>query len=179
LIAALPEPINLMVLVTGSLGLRISETLALKWEDIDVEAGTILIQRKFTHGFTGDTKTAASEAPLPISESLLKILLAYKPKTGDSERVFPSSRTGGPRSASVLLQKGLKPVTDSLSMGRVTWHTLRHACRAWLSSGGAALGTQKDLLRHSDISTTMNIYGHALTPDMRHAHEDLVSKIID
>jgi integrase len=40
------------------------------------------------------------------------------------------------------------------------------------------MGTQKDLLRHSDISTTMNVYGHALTPDMRLAHEDLVSKIV-
>jgi integrase len=40
------------------------------------------------------------------------------------------------------------------------------------------VGTQKDLLRHSDIATTMNIYGAALTDDMRKAHDQLVEKLI-
>jgi integrase len=178
LLAKLPEPLNTMVLVTGSLGLRISETLALKWEDVDTAARTILIRRKFTRGHLGNTKTAASEAPLPLAKPLLEALLAYKPRTGDSEWVFPSPRTGGPRSASMLLQKGIKPAADQLGLGRITWHSLRHACRSWLSSGGAAIGTQKDLLRHSNVSTTMDVYGAALTDDMRKAHEDLVGKLL-
>jgi integrase len=79
----------------------------------------------------------------------------------------------------MLLQKGLKPIAKELGLGNIGFHALRHACRSWLSSGGAALGTQKDLVRHADIGTTANIYGHALTEDMREAHAKLVAELLD
>lgn len=176
--AKLPEPLNIMFLLAGAYGLRISELLALKWEDIDEKKKTIAIVRKFTRGQLGKTKTATSEAPLPLAGGLLTVLTAWKPKTKGSEWLFPSKRTGGPRCASMLLQKGLKPVAASVGLGEIGFHTLRHACRSWLSSGGAALGTQKDLMRHADISTTANVYGHALTADMRKAHEQLMSRLL-
>lgn len=175
---ALPEPLNVMLLVDGALGLRISELVALKWEDFDEKAKTVAIRRKFTRGQLGNTKTEASEAVLPIADALLSVLHEWKTKTDGSEWVFPSPRTGGPRSASMLLQKALKPAAQKAGVSQITWHTLRHACRSWLSSTGAALATQKDLLRHADISTTANIYGHALTADMRRAHEQLVNKLV-
>jgi integrase len=178
LLSALPEPLNMMVLADGCLGLRISELLALKWSDIDFAKKEIRIQRKFTRGKLGIPKSYSSEADLPLADALLSALEAWRPKTGGSEWVFPSPRTGGPRSASMLLQKGLKPVALELGLGNIGWHTLRHACRSWLNSGGAAMGTQKDLLRQADISTTMNIYGHALPADMRKAHEQLVGQLI-
>jgi len=166
-----------MVFVDGCLGLRISELVALKWEDINSAEKVISIQRKFTRGKIGPTKTDGSDAQLPIAAPLMAVLDAWRPQTDGSEWVFPSPRTGGPRSAAMLLQKGLKPVVKELGMGNVTWHALRHACRSWLSSGGAAVGTQKDLLRHADIATTLNIYGHALSTDMRVAHENLVNQL--
>ncbi|HKD60762.1 MAG TPA: tyrosine-type recombinase/integrase [Terracidiphilus sp.] len=178
ILAKLPEPLSVMVLLAGAYGLRVSELLALKWEDIDAQRKTISIVRKFTRGKLGKTKTASSEAPLPLSDEILKVLVMWKPKTDNSEWLFPSPRTGGPRSASMLLQKGLKPVAKDLGIENIGFHTLRHACRSWLNSGGTDLGTQKDLLRHADISTTANIYGHALTEDMRKAHEQLVGKLL-
>ncbi len=152
--------------------------VALRWEDIDATVRKIAIQRKFTHGKLGKTKSDASEAELPLAESLLAILAEWKPKTDGSEWVFPSPYTGGPRSASMLLQKGLKPVAEKLRLGRITWHTLRHACRSWLDSEKTQIGVQKDLLRHADIGTTMNIYGHALTADMRKSHNKMVKQLI-
>ncbi len=178
LIKALPEPLNIMVTVDGCLGLRISELLALKWEDIDSKARTIMIQRKFTHGKLGITKTDASEASLPLAKELLEVLTDWKPKTEGSEWVFPSRRTGGVRSASMLLKKGIQPVAKEIGLGHITWHMLRHACRSWLDSGRTPTGVQKDLLRVSDISTAMNIYGRALTEDMRKSHNRLVKQLV-
>ena len=177
LLAALPEPINIMTLVTGGLGLRIVERLALKWQDIDWKKKEIAIERKFTHGALGKTKTSASEAVLPLDDRLLAILGSWKRKTRRSEWIFPSSRTGGPRSASMLLQKNLKPAVEKLELGRVTWHTLRHACRSWLGDAGASLTTQKDMLRHSDIGMTMN-YGKTLPAEMRKAHNKVAKKLV-
>jgi integrase len=175
----LPEPLNVMVFLAGAYGLRVSELLALKWEDVDANKKTLSIVRKFTRGQLGKTKTASSEAPLPLSDGTLKVLMAWKPKAEGSEWLFPSPRTGGPRSASMLLQKGLKPIAKDVGIENIGFHTLRHACRSWLNSGGTDLGTQKDLMRHADISTTANIYGHALSEDMRKAHELLVGKLLN
>jgi hypothetical protein len=40
---------------------------------------------------------------------------------------------------------------------RVGWHTFRHMYRSWLDSTGAPLGVQQKLMRHAQISTTMNV----------------------
>ncbi len=177
--ADLPEVLNVLVLVDASFGLRVSELLALQWGDLDVAKKAIFIRRKFTRGRIGKTKTPASSAKLPVADGLLDILLDWKKKTGDSEWVFPSSRTGGPRSGSMLLQKGLKPIAAQHGVPGLTWHALRHACRAWLSSGGATLTTQKGLLRHADESTTSDVYGYPMTDDMRKAHDQLVSQLLE
>jgi integrase len=178
LVQSLPEPINLMVLLTGCYGLRVSETLALQWRDLDPENKEIMIQRAFTHGALDEPKTPASTARLPMHDSLFRILEQWRPKTDGSEWVFPSRRTGGVRSASALLTKGLQPVARQIGLGHMTWHTLRHACRSWLDSGKTQLGVQKDLLRHADIGTTMNVYGGALSTDMKRAHNRLVNRLV-
>jgi len=63
LISMLPEPYSLMVLITGCLGLRVSETLGLKWLDFNFDAETGSIGQVFTHGAVQDVpKTDASGA---------------------------------------------------------------------------------------------------------------------
>ena len=176
--ADLSELLNILVLVGAAFGLRISELLALQWRDLDIAKKTVFIRRKFTRGRIGKTKTAASCAMLPVADGLLEILMDWKKKMGDSEWMFPSSRTGGPRSGSMLLQKGLKPIAVKHGVPGLTWHSLRHACRAWLSSAGATLTTQKGLLRHADESTTADVYGYPLTDDMIKAHDQLVTRLL-
>ena len=178
LVAELPSPLNLMVLITGSLGLRVGETLALHWSDIDRAEKTVTIQRNFTRQQVGDVKTEASRAVLPLDDVLLELLEAHKKTTGESELVFPSKRTGSYQSASMLLSKGIQKAATKLKLGRVTWHGLRHSCRSWLDAKGVPLGVQKDLLRHADISTTMNRYGRALAPEMRASQSAIVQQLV-
>lgn len=123
-------------------------------------------------------KTAASLARLPIDEMLLPILAAWRPKTDRSEWLFPSRVTGGPQSASMLLQKKIKSIAERLKPGNIGWHTLRHSYRSWLDAKGTTVGVQKDLLRHRDIATTMNWYGRSLPPDMRAGHHAVVTELV-
>ncbi|MGA7524516.1 MAG: site-specific integrase [Acidobacteriaceae bacterium] len=178
LLGHLKEPVNLMVLLAGSLGLRVSEMVALKWEDIDKADRSIAIRRSFTRNRLDETKTPASHARLPIDDVLLSMLAAWRPRTDHSEWLFPSRITGGPQSASMLLQKKIKPVAERLKLGNIGWHTLRHSYRTWLDAKGTPVGVQKDLLRHSDIGTTMNLYGRSLAPDMRAGHHAVVSELL-
>jgi integrase len=56
----------------------------------------------------------------------------------------------------------------------ISSHVFRHTHRSWLDSVGTPVGVQQKLMRHADIRTTMNLYGDAMTADMRQAHEKIV-----
>ncbi len=75
LVAELPEPYNLMVLVCGCLGLRVSETLGLKWDDFDFRQYTLAINQVFTHGRIQNVrKTDASGNEIPVHPKLCAAL---------------------------------------------------------------------------------------------------------
>ncbi len=56
----------------------------------------------------------------------------------------------------------------------VGWHTFRHTYYSWLGNTGASMGVQQRLMRHSQISITMNVYGNALME----ANAAVVSRIL-
>jgi integrase len=60
----------------------------------------------------------------------------------------------------------------------VGWHTFRHTYRSWLDGTGAPMGVQQKLMRHAQISTTMNVYGNALMEAKREANAAVVKKIL-
>ena len=56
----------------------------------------------------------------------------------------------------------------------VGWHTFRHIYRSWLDDTGAPVGVQQKLMRHAQVSTTMNVYGNALMGAKREANSKVV-----
>jgi site-specific recombinase XerD len=62
--------------------------------------------------------------------------------------------------------------------GSIGWHTLRHSYRAWLDETGAPLGVQQKLMRHANISTTMNVYGGAFMEAKRKANTSVVQRVL-
>jgi integrase len=60
-------------------------------------------------------------------------------------------------------------------IGHIGTHTFRHSYRMWIDAIGTPIGVQQKFMRHSDIRTTMNIYGDAATEDIREAHGKIVS----
>jgi integrase len=60
----------------------------------------------------------------------------------------------------------------------IGWHTFRHTYRSWLDDTGAPVGVQQKLMRHSQISTTMNVYGNALMEAKREANTKVVRKAL-
>jgi integrase len=178
LVAVLQEPYNLMVLVAAGLGLRVSEVVALQWDDIDQKAKTITIRRAYTHSALKGVKTEASEAVLPISDMLLDALFTHRSGSGAGEQwVFPSPVTGHPYSADTILNKKIKPAAAALGLPKIGWHTFRHSYKSWLGGGKATLTQQKDMLRHADISTTANIYGGTPVEEMRPLHEAVTARL--
>jgi integrase len=61
--------------------------------------------------------------------------------------------------------------------GHLGWHTFRHTYRSWLDDTGAPIGIQQKLMRHAQVSTTMNVYGNALMESKREANTAVVRKM--
>jgi integrase len=54
-------------------------------------------------------------------------------------------------------------------IGHLGTHAFRHSYRSWLDPMGTPLAVPQKLMRHSDIRTTMNIYGDVVTDEMTRA----------
>ena len=55
-------------------------------------------------------------------------------------------------------------------IGNLVTYTMRHSYRSWLDAAGTPIAVQQKLMRHSDIRTTMSVYGDVVTDEMSQAH---------
>jgi integrase len=57
-------------------------------------------------------------------------------------------------------------------------HTFRHTYRSLLDATGAPIGVQQKLMRHAQVSTTMDVCGNALMDSKREANSRVVSLLL-
>ncbi len=181
LLHELAEPYRTMVLVAGCLGLRISEILGLRWGDIDWDNLAVSVQRSVVAGKVYDTKTEASAKPLPIDPELGEALLLFRQKAAygtHSDYIFAGD-SGKPRWQGVMLTDHIKPAAELAGIGKIGWHTFRHTFSSILHGAGTSMAVQKELLRHADISTTMNLYTQAESPAKREAVHQVAKVLLN
>jgi integrase len=174
----LEEPFRTMALLCVCFGLRISECLALKWCDVDWLNGKLRIERAIVRQHVDDVKTIYSQKRMSMDSELLAVLKAWKQTTqfpADGDWLFASPVQLGrlPWSYPQILRVFHK-AAESAGIGKVPTHTLRHSYRSWLDAVGTPIAVQQKLMRHSDIRTTMNLYGDVVTDEMAQAHSKVV-----
>jgi integrase len=128
-------------------------------------------------GLLYPTKTEASEGVLPLDSDLAEMLLAHKAGStygSDSDFVFAGD-SGNPRWPETMLVDYIKPAARKAGIGSFGWHTFRHTYSTLLHVLGTASAVQKELLRHANVQTTLNVYTQAVTTEKRKA----ASKIAD
>jgi integrase len=72
----------------------------------------------------------------------------------------------------------LLPAGIRAGVGPIGWHSFRHSYSTLLRSLQVDLKVQQELLRHSDIRTTMNIYTQAVPDAMREANSRVVEMVL-
>jgi len=159
-------------------GLRISECLALRWSDVDWLGKRLRVERGIVERNVDDVKTDESPKSLVIADELLERLKTWKQATDfseDSDWIFASPlKTGRLPYSYTGVWRELDRAGKAAALGHMGTHTFRHSYRMWIDAIGTPIGVQQKLMRHSDIRTTMNIYGDAATEDMRAAHNKIV-----
>ncbi|WZY00337.1 site-specific integrase [Bacillus sp. FSL W7-1360] len=171
-----------LILLTVSSGLRREEVLGLESKHIDYEKNIIQIQQAVTYTkkeglVVGDLKTEGSRRELYISPSLLQLLLQldnYK-----KEERITSGTNWSPGACFLFSDQDGKPFhpdyvstwwrrfTKRKELPYINFHALRHTAATVLINQGVHAKVISTILGHTNITTTMNIYGHTL----KEAHE--------
>jgi integrase len=167
-------------------GLRKGEALALRWDRVVLDSCTLKVAA--TLGRIGDRlvisepKTDRSRRAIPLSPAVVAMLRNHR-TTQKAERLRASNQwqesglvftteLGGPVDPRNLLRV-LEVAAKTADVEGVGVHTLRHsAAVAWLEAG-MQIKAVADLLGHSSIAITGDIYGHTSDDTARAAIDHL------
>jgi integrase/recombinase XerD len=146
-------------------GLRVSELVGLKLNDINLERGYLVVLGK-----------GSKERAVPMGETAMAALSRYLNagrvallKGSDADNLFISLRRRG--MTRQMFWKRIKryAVTSGIS-GNISPHTLRHSFATHLLDNGADLRAVQAMLGHSDISTTQ-IYTQVSRERLKKVHQ--------
>lgn len=175
--ANLEEPFRTIALLCICLGLRISESLALKWSDVDWLESKLRVERGIVCQDVDDVKSEESRKQLTIDRELLTALKTWKQAaqfSASEDWMFASPVQLGRLPWSYdQMWRVYQKAAKAAAIAVFGTHTLRHTYRSWLDSVGTPVGVQQKLMRHTDVRTTMR-YGDAFTSDMAEAHGKIV-----
>lgn len=166
-------------------GLRIGELLALKWSNVDLKARQIYVaetrgqiidrtdsERKY---ITVDrsTKTQASCRYVPINRKAEEALMYFKSLGYHNPYVLANSDSGVVSYRNLF--RALENILEDNHINHGSLHTLRHTFATRLFKNGVDIKVISELLGHSDISITYDIYTHVIQEQKKKAVDVLDS----
>jgi integrase len=146
------------------------------------------VSRSVVEMVVGDVKTEASKKAVPLDDFMIEELLAWysiTPYKKGEHWVFSSDshRAGVKRGKqpywpSTIMRHFIQPVAKQLGIGNISWHTFRHTYSTLLHANGEDPKVVQELLRHSSIKLTMDVYTQAVTASKRKAQSRVVEMIV-
>lgn len=183
------ERTKILIYLLMSNGLRISEALALTWSDIHFNDSTITIDKTFSKVKGGTKiskpKTLASDAILPASDFILKALKrfrVYQKKKRlaaglniKEDLIF--SQLDGSKISYEIASRQVRTIFNECGIDYHGTHTFRHTFASILLDEGEDLKVVQEVMRHSDISLTANLYGKLALKTKRRAVDEMALKM--
>ena len=172
-----------LVLLAASTGLRQSELFGMKWCDIDFAQHTMNVVRSIVYGVVGPCKTESSQKPVPVHPTVLEALGKWRQLcryNKSDDWVFASRRYRGrkPIWGQAILRKYIRPAAQRVGIQkRLGWHTFRHTYSTLLRSVGTEFNVMQELLRHSSLRSTLDVYTQAISP-AKHAAQAAVLALV-
>jgi integrase len=155
MIRILAEPARTIVAVAAFTSLRASELRGLKWDDF---AGDELrVTRTVWRAHVGEPKTYSSAAPVPVLPILCQLLIEHKKRDGRTGYIF-SGPSGQPADIHSLATRVIRPALEGVGITWHGWHSFRRGLATNLYRIGVSARTIQAILRHSNVSTTLNFY---------------------
>ena len=188
-----PTPIFAAVVVLLVTGMRRGELLGLQWGDIDLDAGSLEIERAVeqtkAHGLRLKApKTAKGRRRVSIPPGAVEALRTHRKghleirialglgRMPDTFPVFGSPIDGSLRDPDSLTKEWKRLVTVH-KLPPVTLHALRHSHASALIAGGLDVVTISRRLGHANPNVTLGVYAHAFSQSDRVA-ADLMNAVL-
>ncbi|MEU0704514.1 tyrosine-type recombinase/integrase [Streptomyces bacillaris] len=168
-------------------GLRKGELLGLRWEDLDLDAGTAAIRRTLQRTAAGGlttlpTKTRASERRIALPTRCAQSLKLHREQQQrereaagttwqDSGHVFTTAQGGAIDPTN--LTRAFTALLHRAGLRRIRFHDLRHSTATLLLEQGVELVVIKELLGHAHIGVTATVYAHVRLRLQRNAIDAL------
>jgi integrase len=175
--AASGDRLETLYILAIATGLRQGELLALKWEDVDLERGVLCVRRTLTRvgGKVSieEPKTKKSRRSVNLTTAAVEALqvhlshqLEEMERMGSLYRpgglVF-ANESGGIINPSNLRNRSFARLLKRAGLSRGTrFHDLRHTCATLLLSRNVNPKIVSEMLGHSTIAVTLDIYSHVL-----------------
>lgn len=144
-------------------GVRVGEALAVAWDEVDFDAGTVAIRWKLVripgdglHRLPGTKRGEDGGRLLRVPSWCTAMLLRRRVDELSGYPVFPDS-LGGWRDPSNTLRV-LRQSRDKAGFGWVTSHVFRKTCATVLDEAGLSARAIADVLEHADPSMTQRVY---------------------
>jgi integrase len=167
-----------------STGLRRGEALALRWQDVDLTNGVLRVRGTLSRVdgrlIISEPKTERSRRDVPLSPATVALLRSVKESQAlerlkavsiwvETGHVFTSESGAAvdPRTA----LRAITTAAKAAGMPGVGLHTLRHSFATHMLEAGVPLHTVSELLGHSSVAVTGDVYGHVSTEGARSAVE--------
>ncbi|WP_240138247.1 tyrosine-type recombinase/integrase [Streptomyces sp. MUM 178J] len=188
--AARKDPLYAAFVLAIAMGLRRGEIVGIRWQDVDLENRMLLVrqqvQRRRGILYEDETKGRRSRA-VPLPAMCIAPLRWHRIRQGeireragdswkDTGYVF-TTRTGRPVEPRNLHRSFVR-VSGSAGLRPVRLHDARHGCATLLTAAGVAPRVVMEILGHSQISLTMDVYTHVVQDTQREAisHMDRLLK---
>lgn len=158
----------LPILLSILTGMRIGETLALKWCDIDWIHNIISIRRNVVkvydpetrsdRYFVGSPKTKHGYRDIPLLPLLRRVLRTLGGKS-PCEDFFIVGNSDSPKAHSSI-RETYSRFLKRHNLPGINFHGLRHTYATRLVESGGDIKTISELLGHSKVSLTLDLYVH-------------------
>lgn len=169
------EALYVLALATG---MRRSELLGLKWEDVDLQARIVLVRRGLTISPNGgieidNPKRFDSKRRLEISSEVAATLKEHRKRQAEERMAAASgawrdegfvftTHSGGYLHPNTLYTAYFKPMRDKTGVPPIHFHDLRHNYATLALLNGIPVKVVSEVLGHKDIATTLRTYAHVL-----------------
>lgn len=176
------DPMEALYVLAVTTGARQGELLALRWQDVDLEAGTIAINATLTRidgrWLRSNPKTGGSVRTITLSARGLAALKAHRLRM--AEELLPlRQRTEGqtlvflvngqPVNGFHVTERRLKPLLRKAELPVIRFHDLRHVFASLMLSQGVRPDLVAQMLGHSNPAMTLRIYAHIMPGDQQAA----------